>query len=112
MNVNLNHFKLTWDDSWILILLHVCLFAAMSQRMLAIFSDSVVKLHLNIKILINGDLCWMLKVAHFINFCKRPNHKQRGRRRESATRTAERLKVCFAVHSQPFKVKDTKKSQV
>ena len=114
MNVNLNLFKLTGDDSGILILLHVCLFAAMSQRMLAIFSDSVVKLHLNIKILIKGDLCWMLKVAHFINFCKRPNHnhKQRGRRRESATRTAESLKVCFAVHSQPFKVKDTKKSQV
>ena len=55
--MNLNHLKLTWDDSGILILLHVCLFAAMSERVLAIFSDSIVKLHLNIKILINADLC-------------------------------------------------------
>ena len=68
--------KLTWYDSGILIFLHVCLFASMSKRMLTIFSDSVVKLHLNIKILINGDLSWMLKVAHFINFLQRADHKQ------------------------------------
>ena len=43
--------KLTWDDSGILIFLHVCLFASMSEGMLTVFSHSIVELHLKIKCL-------------------------------------------------------------
>jgi hypothetical protein len=37
---------LTWNDSWVLILLHVDLLAGMPQRLGAVLLDGVVKLHL------------------------------------------------------------------
>lgn len=54
--------ELTWNNSWVLILLHVGLFASMSERMLIVFTDSIIEFHLQTNDIVNVNFLSAFKL--------------------------------------------------